>query len=95
MKRITSFYYKNHGFEIIKKDGFYLAIDHQFIENGILTTDLNGFQMHAERTLNKCLEMTKMHIDVFELMETGMTKAQAAAAVLGIPYTEELEKAFQ
>lgn len=80
---VTKFYYRGRTFYICTWTGElpqmtgeqtrYVAIEDKYVdENGCLTQTLNGFQMHAEDTAQKCMESVKFSVDVHcRMEETG------------------------
>ena len=52
---------------IVVKDeeGYYLSINKEYIdENGCLTQELNGLQMHASKDLNDCVNSTIADVEI-------------------------------
>ena len=84
MKKITTLIARDRHFTIIQNnEGFYLAIEDKYIDaNGCLKQALNGFQMHASKDLNMCLQCTKDAVDIDYLRSTGLSKDEAFNAWL-------------
>ena len=63
----------NRNFVIVQnEDGWYLAIEDKYLdENGCLTEKLNGWQMHADKSLKNCLEGTRLACRIDALREHG------------------------
>lgn len=85
MKNITTLVYKGRTFEIVKKDGFYLAVEDKYLTDGIMNTTLNGLQMNASEELGRCINQTKNAVELDEYMEQGFTREEAVCKVLGFP----------
>ena len=88
--------YRNRNFVIVKKDGFFCAIEQKYIKDGKLITTLNGLQMHASRSIQKCVASVIDSIEIdFLVNDMGMSKAMAFCSVMQIPYNPEFEKMFE
>ena len=79
-----------------KEAKMFLAINYNDIEvnpNGTLSPnkELNGFSMHLRKTLEAVMQEVKDIEDMSYYMNNGMTKGQAIAKIMNIPYTAQLE----
>lgn len=62
---------RNRHFVIAKnEDGYYLAIEDKYITDGKTNQVLNGIQMHANKTLNGCLQSIQDEVEIEYLMKT-------------------------
>ena len=94
MKSIVREYkYRGRSFTIIKKDGFYLAIEDKYITDGKMNTSLNGLQMRASEKLEQCIDAVNKSCDIEYYKSQGMSKAEAFAKAFNLPI-EAVEKAF-
>ena len=62
----------------------YIAIEDKYLDKDMkLTQTLNGFQMHAEPTLDKCIEATRQAVEVdYRVKELGMSIESALYEVM-------------
>ena len=76
---VKDFVVMDRHFVICKRaDGWYLAIEDKYIdENGRLNTALNGLQMNAGRTLDKCLETCKNNVMFEYYRKKGLSDVDA------------------
>ena len=73
-------------FHIVQnEEGFYLAINHEFVTDGKLNRPLNGFQMCASRDFETCIENCKNQVEIEYLESQGYSKAEAFGICFGIP----------
>lgn len=77
MTVVREFIVRNRKFTIVKKDGFFCAIEDKYITDGKLNTALNGLQMHASKDLNICLNTVKACVEVDHLVQQGMSRQEA------------------
>lgn len=82
MKNITRHEYKGRNFEIVLKDGYYLAIEDCYISNGKMNTSLNGIQMHAHKDLDDTIKDVNNWVDVKELEAEGVDTMVASLMVV-------------
>lgn len=71
---------------IVVKDeeGYYLSINKEYLdENGCLTQELNGLQMHASKDLNDCVNSTIADVEIEHLEKEGMTLEEAIKTYYG------------
>ena len=71
---------------IVVKDeeGYYLSINKEYLdENGCLTQELNGLQMHASKDLNDCVNSTIADVEIEHLEAEGMTLEEAIKTYYG------------
>lgn len=80
MTVVREFIVRNRKFTIVKKDGFFCAIEDKYITDGKLNTALNGLQMHASKDLNICLNTVKACVEVDHLVQQGMSRQEAVMA---------------
>ena len=85
---------RNRHFTIVKDEaGYYLAIEDKYITDGKLNQTLNGFQMHAHKELQGCLNSVKDCVEVAYLVSQGMSKAEAFCTYWGMmDQLTEIEK---
>ena len=71
MKHITTCTRRGTTFEVVQNDeGWYLAIDRRYIDaDGCLTKELNGLEMHADKELDRCIDMARQSVDADYYME--------------------------
>lgn len=82
MKRITTLYTNGRKFEIVLFENMYCAVEDKYIDkDGKLNTKLNGLQMHAAGTVERCVEMTKIDCEVDELITSGIDALVASIMV--------------
>ena len=82
---ISRFEYKGEAFKIIFKeqDGVYCAVNYKYLDSeGRTTRELNGLQMNAHKTLNGCLNLTKISVDIKEMKQNGASEQEIMAAVV-------------
>ena len=83
---IDTYQLREHTFTIVLQDDRYCAIDHKHLdERGRLTRNLNGLQMHASTELGQCLQQAKDAVDMEWHMASGLSRADAFAAVMNVP----------
>ena len=86
MTIIKQFTTRSRHFTIIKDENdFYCAIEDKYITDGKLNTTLNGFQMYANKDLNKCLNSVVDAVEVDHLVKSGYSKAEAFAIHWNLP----------
>lgn len=69
----------------------FLAINHKYIENGRLTKQLNGLQVHLSPDVDSLIKSVNDEVDLDELLAGGMSKARALCEVMRIEYRPEFE----
>lgn len=73
----------------------FVAINHKYIKrDGMawqLTKPLNGLEMHLSPDMHSTIESLTRAVDLDEFLASGLTKAQAICAVMGLEYKPELE----
>lgn len=82
---VKEYKYRGRSFTIIKKDGFYLAIEDKYITDGKMNTSLNGLQMKASEKLGQCIDAVKKSCDIEYYETQGMSKAEAFAKAFDLP----------
>lgn len=88
MKIITTLVVRDRRFEIVldSKSNHFCAIEDKYIDaDGKLNTALNGFQMHASRKLEDCIETTRKVVEIDYLESIGYSKAEAVSKAYGFP----------
>ena len=80
MTVVREFIVRDRKFTIVKKDGFFCAIEDKYITDGKLNTALNGLQMNASKDLNMCLNTTKSCVEIDHLVQQGMSRREAVMA---------------
>jgi len=96
MKTIIN-HYETRGrvFTVVHDQDHYLAIEDKYIDDaGRVTQQLNGFQMHAAKELQECLDRTASACWMDELIEQGATKAEAFCKVNGMECTDLIRQMF-
>ena len=64
---------RNRHFTVVKnEEGFYLSIEDKYITDGKINQTLNGIQMHASKSLDKCLQGVQDEVEVQYLISLGM-----------------------
>lgn len=90
---VTKYIIRNKKFYIVRftnDDGnkLYGAIDFDYVENGKLTRQLNGVQMHVSTDLNQCIEYTRTSVEFDYWVAQGYTNAQAFEKVFDTKLTD-------
>lgn len=86
MKSITTLIVRDRRFEIVLKDEHYCAVEDKYIDaDGRLNTALNGLQMHASKSLEQCVDLTRTCVEVEYLEENGYSWREAMAKVTNVP----------
>lgn len=92
MKKITTLHVRNKEFVIVLFNGFYCAIDKQYINHdGRINKVLNGAELKANKDLTECITTVKNCVEIEYLMSTGHSKAEAFAKVFNLPLTDQLK----
>ena len=92
---IRNFSYRGRKFAIVKHEGFYCAIDFQYIdEEGRITKQLHGGQMFAARELSECIKNIQTQLDIRYYMDNGMSRSEAFCKAFGLDMTPEIEALF-
>lgn len=96
MKTIINRYEtRDRVFTIVHDQGHYLAIEDKYLdEQGRMKETLNGFQMHADRELDRCLANTDRACWMDELIGLGCSKAEAFCIVNGMECTDQIRELF-
>ena len=76
---------REQEYVVVKDDeGYYLAINKEYLdENGRLTRELNGLQMHASKDINACVNSTIADVEIEHLENEGMTLEEAINTYYG------------
>lgn len=94
-KMVTTLTARKRYFVIVQDGNMYCAIEDKYIDaEGKLKQALNGLQMHASESLDRCIQQTRDSVEMDWLEAHGASKAEAFAKVTGTPL-EICEKLFK
>lgn len=81
MRRVSTLHVRDRHFVIVQNDeGYYLAVEDKYLDaEGKTTKMLTGYEMHASKDLETCIETTTDCVEIDYIKSTGLD-AEAAFA---------------
>ena len=73
MNVLTTLTVRDDTFYIIKNGDYYCAVNTKDVKDGKTTRKLNGLQMFANKSIDRCIEEVRFATEVNYRMSQGMT----------------------